>query len=141
MKKKKLTHTLVYIAFGIIVFIWLIFMFWWLYPYKPIKMKQPFELITSEVKQGGLLTYKQDYCKNTKVMPTVQRYFIDGLIYATGEVSPTLKEGCRNNIASIQIPRNLPVGEYYMKTVVSYKVNPIRVITYEFSTDKFKVIK
>jgi hypothetical protein len=39
------------------------------------------------------------------------------------------------------VPRNLPTGDYYMRTVVTYKINPIRTITFEFSTDKFKVIK
>lgn len=141
MKKTSLTHTFIYIAFGIIVFIWLVFMFWWLYPYKIVEMKQPYEVLTPEVKQGEILIYKQDYCKYTSKVPTVQRYFVDGLIYAMAEASPTLKEGCRTNLASILVPRNLPTGKYYMRTIVTYKVNPIRNIIFEFSTDEFRVIK
>jgi hypothetical protein len=141
MKKRNLSHTFIYIAFGIIVFIWLVFMFWWLYPYKIVEMKQPYEVLTPEVKQGELLVYRQEYCKYTDKMPTVQRYFVDGLIYSMADVSPTLREGCGQTLTSIFVPRNLPAGDYYMRTVVTYKINPIRTITFEFSTDKFKVIK
>lgn len=141
MKKHKTSHFLALIGFGMIVIIWVIFMFWSIYPYKTTVNKQPYKVINKVVKQGDLLLYEMDYCKYTNIIPTVHRQFIDGIIYSTPESTAQLKKGCGIIINSVRVPITLPPGDYYMKAVVTFQVNPIRTISKEFLTEQFKVIK
>lgn len=140
MNHKKL-DILAIVGFGMIVVIWLVFMFWWIYPYKTSVQIQPYKVINKTVKQGDLLSYEMDYCKYTDVVPTVQRQFIDGIIYSVPADSAQLKKGCGIITNSIKIPATLPPGVYYIHATVSYQMNPIRNITNEYVTEKFSVVK
>lgn len=137
--RDKLKHhvALFTLIFSSVVF--LLFLFWWIYPYRTFEVEQPYNVLTHKVKQGGLLTYEINYCKYTDVDPVVQRQFVDGIIYATPEATAIIKRGCGKLVNTIEIPHNLPIGDYYIKSRVSYKVNPIRVITHEFITERFTV--
>lgn len=141
MKKYDTTHILMGISFGIIVLIWFILMFWAFFPYKTSIQKQPYEVSPKVVVQGELLTYEMDYCKYTDVIPTVERQFIDGIIYALPPGNAQLKSGCNTVMNTIQIPNALPPGHYYLQAIVSFKVNPIRTISNTYITEKFEVIK
>lgn len=119
-----------------------IFLFWWIYPYKTIEVsKQPYPVITPVVKQGEMMMYKIDYCKYTTAVATVSKTFVDGIVYAIPENSLNLPVGCDSRITSIVVPKSLPVGTYYLRILGTYKVNPIRTITNEYTTDKFEVTK
>lgn len=140
--KKKITHILVLIAFAIIVFIWAIFMFWWIYPYKTtVVNEQPYLINNTEIKQGGNLNYIIDACNYTEIVPTVTKQFVDGIIFSVPESAIRLPMGCNKTLVSVKIPKNLPTGVYYLKVYVSYKMNPIRTINSEYQTEKFSVIK
>ena len=116
-------------------------MFWWIFPYKTLEVKQPYEVVEKVVKQGDILTYKINYCKYTNTQSIVKRQFVDGIIYATPEITANLKKGCGIASNTIAIPDNLPPGVYYLTIEVDYKVNPIRVIQHDLKTDSFNVIK
>ena len=137
----KKSNLIALISFIILVVIWLIYMVWWLFPYKTLEVGQPYQVISDEVKQGGLLQYEIDYCKYTNKVATVRRQFVDGIIYAIPEVSANLPKGCDTEINSVKIPEELPVGTYTLEIVVEYQVNPIRVITHNLKTTPFKVVK
>lgn len=139
--RKKIEHISIMISMGIIVAVWFLLMFWWLYPYKTTSNIQPYKILNEEVRQGDLLLYKIDYCKYTNVTPTVNRQFIDGIIYSTPESTAQLKKGCGRFINSVKIPTTLPPGTYYMKATVTFKMNPIRIISKEFITEQFTVLK
>jgi len=139
--KKQLEHITLTLSMTFIVLMFLTLMFWWLFPYKTSTQTQPYIIISKEVKQGELLYYQMDYCKYTDIAPTVQRQFVDGIIYAVPASSAQLKRGCGTLTNSIKIPQSLPVGEYYIHTTVIYKMNPIRTIANEYVTEKFTVIK
>lgn len=141
MKKYNYTHFFMGISFGIIVLIWLILMFWAFFPYKTSVQNQPYKVMNKIVKQGDILTYEMDYCKYTDVVPSVERQFIDGIIYALPPGNAQLKSGCRTVMNTIQIPHALPPGNYYLQAIVSFKVNPIRTIVNTYITEKFEVIK
>lgn len=106
-----------------------------------MELKQPFNVITPVVNQGGLLIYEIDYCKKTDLMPIVNRQFVDGLVYVLPPSSAAISRGCNKIKNSVIVPRSLPEGVYYLSSTVIYKVNPIRTITYEYRTDKFRVVK
>lgn len=139
--RKKIEHISIVISMTFIVAVFCLFMFWWLYPYKTTENRQPYKILNIAVKQGDLLLYEIDYCKYTDITPTVHRQFIDGIIYSTPESTAQLKRGCGKIINSVRVPSSLPVGRYYMKAVVTFKVNPIRIIEKEFITEQFEVIK
>lgn len=135
----KTSHTIALIAFGMIVIIWLMFMFWAIYPYKTSTQVQPYKVINKEVKRGELLTYEMEYCKYTDKIPTVERQFIDGIIYAIPQGNAQIKKGCGTIINSIKIPNGLPAGTYYIHSTVKWTMNPIRIINQEFVTEQFTV--
>lgn len=141
--RKKIEHIAIVTSMSIIVAIFLIFMFWWLFPYKTTDNEQPYKILNENktVKQGDMLLYKMKYCKYTDLVPIVERQFIDGIIYSTPTASAQLQRGCGEITNSVKVPSTLPAGEYYIRAVVTFKVNPIREISKTFLTEKFKVIK
>jgi hypothetical protein len=116
-------------------------LYWWIYPYDLMELKQPFKILTPTVQRGGMFVYEMDYCKKTDLVPVVNRQFVDGLVYILPVSSSSIKRGCNVIKNSVIIPASLPEGVYYLSSTVIYKVNPIRTITYEYRTDKFTVVK
>ncbi len=131
-----------YIALGLIVILWCILMVWYFYPYRTVEMTtaQPYKVLNNKVIQGGLLQYEVSYCKYTSVMPTVERSFVDGLIYITPSGSAQFGKGCRTSINTIYIPKSLPVGIYHIDASISFVMNPVRTITKHYQTEKFEVV-
>lgn len=141
IKKEKTSHIIILIALFFSSIIFLIFMFWWVAPYKTLEVTQPYKIVNGkELKRGDILIYEIEYCKYTNAQSTVRRQFVDGIIYATPEITANLKKGCGITANSITIPSNLPPGVYYLTIEVYYKVNPIRIITHELKTETFEVI-
>jgi hypothetical protein len=94
------------------------------------------------IKAGEILTYEVSFCKYTSGVPLLTRTFVDGIIYSIPDfVASDVEIGCRTNHIGIQIPVNLPVGVYVMRTKYRYQVNPVRFVEYVSSTEKFTVIK
>ena len=141
MKNLVPSHVIIIISLGLSFLLVLVFLFWWIYPYNLVTAKQPFEILTPVVQQGDVLLYKMDYCKKTDLVPTVNRQFVDGLIYTLPVGSSVLVKGCRVITNSIEVPKNLPPGIYYIQSTAQYQVNPIRTILYDYKTAKFEVTK
>lgn len=139
--KHKLTSWFIISSLVFSFVILLLFLFWWLFPYKTSEQLQPYKVINTTVKQGELLFYEIDYCKFTDKIPTVERQFVDGIIYSVPEGNAQLKEGCGKVTNSIKIPSQLPPGNYYIHATVTFKMNPIRVISNEYVTEQFDVVK
>ena len=136
----KINYQLVFGEFLFIVITWGVLMYWWLRSYKIIDIISAVP-IQAEVKQGTDLEYLLDYCKYTDVIPSVSRKFVDGIIYAVPSSGVGLKKGCGKMVLSIPVPKTLPIGVYHLETSLDYKVNLIRVINKEYSTEKFTVVK
>jgi hypothetical protein len=140
--KRKISHILACLGFVMIFIIWSVFMIWWVYPYKTVKInQQPYIVSEKVIKQGGQLGYVIDACNYTDVVPTVNKQFVDGIIYTVPDGVVRLPDGCNKTIVSVKVPKSLPTGEYTLKIFVSYKMNPIRIITSQYQTEKFSVIK
>lgn len=118
-----------------------LFLFWWLWPYKTATQVSPYRVITKEVQQGNFLLYEIEYCKYTNVIPTVQRQFIDGIIYTIPQGNIQIKKGCGKVTNSIQVPEALPPGEYYLSVRVSFEMNPLRKIEQTTVSERFIVTK
>jgi len=139
--KKKLEHISIVAAMSFIVIVFCIFMFWWLYPYPTSTQVQPYKVINKVVKQGDLLQYEMEYCKYTDTKAIVSRQFIDGIIYSVPESTALLNRGCGKLLNSIEVPKNLPPGDYYMKSIVTFEMNPIKTVVNEYKTEMFKVVE
>ncbi len=116
--------------------------FWLLYPYKPLVLNTPkFKVLTPIVKQGGVLQYVSDYCKYMKLSATTTRSFVNGIIYNVPSIDTNRPCGCFKTTFQVDIPKELPVGKFYMHLIYKYKVNPIRTIVVEQNTEEFTVIE
>lgn len=114
--------------------------FWRLYPYKIITFNtETFPVITKVVKPGGQLIYEADACKHMDIGATVNRVFEDELIYPMVQTISHRTFGCAKQKVVVNIPRTLMPDTYRLKTVFTYEVNPIRVISITRYTDYFVV--
>jgi hypothetical protein len=114
--------------------------YWLLYPYKTIEFKTPFPVANKVLEGGAYISYKVDYCKHTKVVPTLSKYFVDSLVFEVPEgIALNNPLGCHTNQVSMYIPRSLPPGEYFIKTVYHYQINPVRAINVIGETEPFTV--
>lgn len=116
--------------------------FWLLYPYPTIEQSpKPFEITSSrKVEQGGLITYAFNYTKHSSLSATVERQFVDGIVFASSSQA-TISGGKSSGraVVEVPIPYTLPPGRYYLKVTARYQVNPIRTIEVVNYTEKFTV--
>ena len=139
MKLFNLVSLITIIAFNLLV---LVFLFWLLYPYKTITFNTPEHSVeTKIVKSGGYLVYDVSYCKYTNVVPTITRYFVDGITYlvSNNEVAIKKEKGCGVNKVQVYVPKGLPKGDYKFQVIFHYKVNPIRTIDVVSYTESFTI--
>lgn len=124
------------IAVGLVVLL----SFWSSYPYKTLQInKEPLQVITKEVKNEETLIYVLDYCKYMEGKVSINRKFIDGVVYSMPIVEANNATGCKVMTVGIEIPKNLPKGTYFLEISYTYKVNPIRDITATTKTESFLV--
>ena len=120
--------------------------FWSFYPYQPT---QTWPMVYSivyptdkVVKQGGVIVYEFHYNKTSSIQPTIQRQFIDGLIFnVAGNSDPTVMTvGSGIARVEVHVPETLPVGKYQLKIMATYAVNPIRNFHNDTITEEFEVV-
>lgn len=129
---------IIFSAIGIISLI----VIWLYFPSNPVDFapgKQ--KVLTKTVKQGNHVVYIASFCKHSSVIPTIQKSFIDGFIYATPPViGIEMTEGCHSLTVRLYVPQSLPVGRYKIHSVYRYQVNPIRTVDKVTETEDFYVI-
>jgi len=140
MEIRKIINNISYLT--IILFVGLIglLFFWSIYPYKPLVLNNV-RLNKTEVNRGEHIRILADYCKNTNKQADLFISFIDGLVYNPQPQVIDLESGCHSTVLSVYIPKNLPTGEFLLKGVFRYKVNPIRNVEINHISEKFTIIK
>lgn len=117
-------------------------MFWLLMPYTPLVINQrPIEIITKSVEKGGFLLYKLDYCKYTEKEAVVRTDFKDGILFSLPDITDKSVPGCKVQVVGQMVPETLPKGDYILTLDFVYEVNPIRTITVETHSQKFRVVE
>lgn len=119
-----------------------VLLFWYFYPYKIAEFRNlPFPVLNenAEVKRGERLRYLIEYCKYTDISPMLTKYFIDGVIYETPKVPSVVPEGCGQIVSDVYVSKAIPAGQYSLKIIAEYKVNPIRTIQFINYTQPFTV--
>lgn len=138
--KAKLTNIIIFMTLGVAFSIIVTVSYWLIHPYRPMTIgTRPLPVINKEVKQGSILYYSLDYCKTMELPVTVRRRFVDGLIYSLPDISANNAVGCREQIIGMEIPQNLPTGDYVLAITYSYQVNPIRKVEVGTHTEKFVI--
>lgn len=132
-----LSWTTIFAAMGLMGLL----IYWYLFPKLPIQFyQQPHKVLTKQVKSGDYLTYEAWFCKYSDITPEVSKAFIDGVIYEIPVVVfEAYKQGCGMAHIQVYIPRNLPLGTYYIQTNYRYQVNPVKVFDITTKTEAFIV--
>lgn len=143
----KRLKVLAFLMYAAIIFLVGLLSYWEFYPVIPIKTyPTPYAIVYPEnkiVKQGGYIAYEFTYDKYMDLMPTIQRQFVDGLVFnVSGTTDPTVGGIGRNIRARVQvpIPETLPPGKYHLAINATYELNPIRVFHNDNNTEVFEVI-
>ena len=119
----------------------LLLIYWLLQPLKPVleihNMKVQDKIVAGE---PVLLEY--DYCKHSDTISgSITRYFKDTVIVYLPNVQSNVQKGCGHVIQQIDTPKNMSPDMYTLNFEISYKVNPIKTVTYYFESPQFEVIK
>lgn len=142
MNHHKLKKWFVFGSLAFLTILLVVIAYWTFYPYKVITFaSNSNDIATPVIKQGGTGSYKVKYCKYIDPPTTTERYFMDTIIYQVDTGVGKLPLGCHTYFASFLVPKNLPTGEYHLKTIAHYKVNPIKTIDITRETTKFLVIE
>jgi len=136
----KIFPKIAYLTIGIALILIVTFLYWSLFPYQPLVLSN-IKLNKTEVIRGEHLQISFDYCKSVNLSADMYITFIDGIIYNTPPQVSNLPKGCSSSVLSVYVPRALPTGEFMLKGVFKYKVNPIRSVEANGLTQKFIILK
>ena len=137
---KKIFTLISYLTVALAFLIIALAIFWSVYPYKPLVLSNV-KLDRTEVNRGEHIRVSADYCKNTDKSADLFISFIDGVVYNTPPQIINLEKGCHHTVLSVYIPKALPTGEFMLKGVFKYKLNPIREIEVNQLSGKFMIVK
>jgi hypothetical protein len=101
-----------------------------------------FTLEKTEYYQGEEFSIPFRICKNLPIRERSIGRFIDGVIFSRPDIESNFKVGCYDTyLTSVSIPETLPAGTYKYEETIIYRVNPIKEVVYEFSTQEFTVME
>lgn len=97
----------------------------------------------NEYKPGEIVKAKIDYCKYRHITPTVQWSLTDTYLkYFPERKGGIIELGCKSMIIEVEkIPMDTYPGQYYFSGLVKYRVNGMRELSYELTTNKFMIVK
>jgi hypothetical protein len=117
--------------------------YWVVVPQHPIEFHPSVHpVLTNQVKSGGFISYKVNFCKKGNIVPIISKAFVDGVVYGIPDtIFESFDEGCGEAVIQTYIPRNLPHGTYYIKINYRYQINPIRTVDVTSRTELFEVVE
>jgi hypothetical protein len=117
--------------------------YWIWYPYDVITVETPIKVMNPDkkVKVGENLIYQIKYNKKIDVHGVLTRKLVNAYKLDLADSTATAPVGKDCDQISIPIPKHADCGVYYLWWSVSYKVNPLRVVTVSVESEKFEVVK
>jgi hypothetical protein len=138
----KLTFLLSYLVLLAGILGSLVFIYWTFYPYVPVKfLDQEFPIKNKTVYQGQMVYYTSNYCKYMNLNATVTRTFQNDIIYLTPSTITNRPMGCNTLQVGVQVPRELPAGQYQLHQLYVFQVNPTRTVSIVENTEEFMVLE
>lgn len=126
-----------------------LFGYWFFAPYNPLDVVQPLPVATKQVRSGDHLSLEFDYC-NRMAVPVISKanfyrrgpttdHLVDTIEATTSK--PTISKIQCQKISNDKyiIPPNYIPGEYYLKIIVIYQVNPLRSVREDIISEHFFV--
>ena len=116
-----------------------LFGYWTFYPYNPLEIEYPIEVLTPIVAEGEMVYVNFDFQKNTKIKPDISMALVDGIEFALPSHTPINIPGTTSDkiVGILKIPTTIPCGQYYISFSADYQMNPIRIITVDYQTEVF----
>jgi hypothetical protein len=127
---------------ALILILWVGYMLLW--PVKTLVVKNaPLPIVgATTLHNGDMVTYHYDYCKYYDTPLSIEKDFVDGIIFKTDPIYvSTLQKGCHQQDVSVKIPDTLPEGEYKIRINLQVRINQLRTDTVIIQTQTFNVIK
>ncbi|OPZ94158.1 MAG: hypothetical protein BWY74_00776 [Firmicutes bacterium ADurb.Bin419] len=129
------------VGLGIILMLWVAYLLFW--PVKTLVVyNAPLPIVGSTTLKGGeMVTYHYDYCKYYNTPLSIEKDFVDGIIFKTDPIYyATLEKGCHKQDVSVKIPETLPTGIYKIRINLQVRVNQLRIDNVVIETQEFSVI-
>lgn len=141
MSRHRKFNLLAWLAMGLTVAMLGLLIYWSIVPFKPILEipNNKLNVVVPEVKAGEDLLLNYSVCKNGDYTGVVTRYIEDNQVIALPDIVSKFPAGCHNYTLPVTIPINAPTDTYIFHAQITYKVSPIKSVTYDFYSDKFKV--
>ncbi len=124
------------IALAFAVSLQVLLVYWAFFPVTPLVIEK-IEIVGTP-KAGEMFTYKMLYRKNVDVPETICKQFVDGFVVALPLSITNMPIGRRESVHSVFLPK-IPPGDYYFKLAATYQVNPIKEVTVQAQTSKFRI--
>lgn len=114
---------------------------WLLYDYQPFVLNtDPIQLYPSQILSGGLAILVIDYCKNNEVTGFIEIKLIGNASQVELPSSfGRFPKGCGLSDIAVRIPSDTVPGIYYLDYTLTYRMNPIRVVTVHVKTELFEI--
>lgn len=140
-----------FLLFGLILmFLW---MFYTIYlrfePFQaPVSKTDPMRIINDQkkVRVGGLLSYELDFCSFKKVPTTTTRSIeeINGsqrVYFLATTYTEGANPGCKIVPVSFPLSTDIQPGRYRVRSVGTYRVNPLQEVVKTFYSEQFEIIE
>ena len=139
--KQKYFNLLSWITLGLLSVLLSIIGYYLFYPYNPLEIQEPVKVITKEVKPGDIIFVEFTFKKNTTVRPEISLALVDGVVFNIPDYSPINPTGETKDkrVGVLVVPTSVPCGEYNLKWVASYKMNPLRIVDVPYESEKFYI--
>lgn len=111
------------------------------YPYRTFELQtDKLEVVNKEVMPGEKLYYKSYFCKYTNKPAIVSRTLVNDYLIHYSTFYSNYPEGCHNITIGIDIPTSASPGDYFVRVVLEYKVNPLRHIQVTLESEPFVIL-
>ena len=141
---KRMLNTISFISVVSAILLILLVIYWLIYPYKTVKFSYPkFPVLNKNrtIKRGDNLFYQVDYCKYVDLPSLVTKAFSNDIVFFVPETTGNSPTGCHSVNIQMQVPADLPMGDFHVMLTYTYQVNPIRSVTVRQETEEFKVVE
>lgn len=90
---------------------------------------------------GDLVMAKVQFFKSRNIVGTMKWNLVNHRVFAYAAKEISLPIGVYDLWNPIErLPTTCAAGEYHFEGIVSYRVNPLRVVTYKLQTEPFRIM-
>lgn len=127
----------------LVAFSYSIYLLW--RPYNILDIKAPVKVLNmnKEIKAGDMLELQFTYQKHYPVLGTITDQLVNGVTVtlgsSTSNVRVTDKGEWVTSVRYVHIPNSIQPGQYYIRMVTNYDINPFRQITQSWNSEVFTI--